>query len=80
MKVLIIGGTGVISNAVVKEAVKQGIDVTCINRGKTKSQQLPHKVNVVILDYRNASKMQSFLADKFYDAIIDVLCYNEKDT
>ena len=33
MKVLIVGGTGVISTAVVNEAVAQGIDLTCVNRG-----------------------------------------------
>ena len=33
MKILIVGGTGLISTAVVNEAVARGMDVTCINRG-----------------------------------------------
>lgn len=34
MKLLIIGGTGVLSSAVVNEALKQNIEVTIVNRGK----------------------------------------------
>lgn len=79
MKILIVGGTGVISYAVVNEAVKHGIDVTCINRGKSKSQKLPSSVNVFIADYKNENIIKSFLKDKFYDVIIDVLCYTEND-
>lgn len=79
MKILIVGGTGVISYAVVNESVKHGIEVTCINRGKSKSQKLPSCVNVFIADYKNENLIKSFLKDKFYDVIIDVLCYTEND-
>lgn len=79
MEVLVVGGTGVISYAVVNEAVKQGIDVTCINRGKSKNQKLPDEVKVFIADYKNEIYIKDFLKDKYYDVILDVLCYNEKD-
>lgn len=79
MNLLIVGGTGVISYAVVLEALKQGIDVTCINRGKTKSQKLPQNVETIIADYHNEKLMKDILKDKFYDAIIDVLCFNASD-
>ena len=36
MKLLLIGGTGVLSSAVVDEAIKQKIDVTIVNRGLRK--------------------------------------------
>lgn len=40
MNALIVGGTGVISTAVVDEAVAQGVDVTCINRGNNHGNKL----------------------------------------
>ena len=61
MKILIVGGTGVISYAVVNEAVKHGIEVTCINRGKSKSQKLPSCVNVFIADYKNENLIKSMV-------------------
>lgn len=79
MKLLIIGGTGVLSYAVVQEAIKQGIDVTCINRGISKNQQLPDNVKVITADYRNEVDLRNKIEGLSFDAVIDVLCYTEKD-
>lgn len=77
--ILIVGGTGVLSYAIVNEAVKQGMSVTCINRGKSKEQEIPPNVNVIHADYRNSAQIERVLEGYYYDAIIDVLCYTEKD-
>lgn len=77
MKLLIIGGTGLLSGAVVKEAIRQGIDVTIVNRGK-KSKVVPEGVNVIISDYRNKEVMQSSLQGKHFDAVIDFICFNRE--
>lgn len=79
MNILIVGGTGVISYAVVNEAVKSGINVTCINRGRSKEQRLPSNVEVICADYRNRGLMENKLKERSFDAIVDVLCYTEKD-
>lgn len=79
LKLLVVGGTGVISYAVVCEAVKQGFSVTCVNRGISKTQSLPLSVETIIADYKNLSAMESKLNGRFFDAVIDVLCFNEKD-
>lgn len=79
LQILIVGGTGVISYAVVDEALKQGIHVTCINRGKSKNQTLPEEVEVIIADYRNRDLIENKLQGRHFDAIVDVLCYTEKD-
>lgn len=76
MKLLIIGGTGLLSGAVVKEAIRQGIDVTIVNRGR-KSKVIPEGVNVIISDYRNKEVMQSALQGKHFDAVIDFICFNK---
>jgi len=79
MKLLVVGGTGVISYAVVMEALKQGIEVTCINRGRSKSQQLPKEVELIIADYHNKDVITKELKGKYFDAVIDVICYKPSD-
>jgi len=79
MNILIVGGTGVISYAVVCEALKQGIKVTCINRGLSKSQELPQEVERLTADYRDKNKIKELLQGRIFDAVIDVLCYKKED-
>lgn len=76
---LVIGGTGVISYAVVLEALKQGYNVTCINRGKTKSQMLPSEVEILKSDYRDGKRISQLLNGRMYDAVLDVLCFRKED-
>ena len=38
MKVLIIGGTGLISTAITKQLLERGDDVTLFNRGKSEAR------------------------------------------
>lgn len=79
MKLLIVGGTGVISYAVVLEALRQGFEITCINRGKSNTQKLPTNVKTIIADYHHKEKIIKELEGKHYDAVIDVLCYKPSD-
>ena len=39
MKVLLIGGTGVLSSAITKKIIEQGFDITMINRGRRKNSK-----------------------------------------
>lgn len=79
MKVLIIGGTGIISTAVVNECVSKKFDITLINRGKRNKIQL-HGVKYVIADVRSdeTSEIQRKLGNEHYDTVIDFLSYNIK--
>ena len=76
---LVVGGTGVISFAVVNEALKQGWKVTCINRGISHTQTLSQDVEQIISDYHNESLIRKMLSGRMFDAVLDVLCYTEKD-
>lgn len=78
-EILIVGGTGVISYAVVNEALKQGFNVVCINRGESKTQKLDSSVKVILSDYRDRQKIESAIKDRHFDMILDVLCFNERD-
>lgn len=77
MKLLIIGGTGVLSSAVVDEALSKDIDVTIINRGKKKNT-IPNSVHLIKADYRDEKLMRSKLDGLHFDAVIDFICYNRK--
>ncbi|MGM9698303.1 MAG: NAD-dependent epimerase/dehydratase family protein [Prevotella sp.] len=79
MNILIVGGTGVISYAVVIESIKQGHHVTCINRGKSTSQKLPETVELIKADYRKQHVIEGKLQDRHFDVAIDFLCITEKN-
>ena len=78
MKLLIIGGTGILSTAVVSEAIEQGIDVTVINRGKNKRFNNP-KAETIIADVRNnPANVEKLLAGRYFDAVIDFIIWTEE--
>lgn len=76
MKLLIIGGTGVLSSAVVKEALANNISVTIVNRGKN-GRSVPNGVEVITADYRNEAIMRSKLEGRHFDSVIDFICFTQ---
>lgn len=78
MKLLLIGGTGVLSSAVVAEAIRQGFDVTIVNRGKKKNI-IPSQVTLIKANYRDETLMKSKLHGLHFDAVIDFICFNRKE-
>ncbi len=77
MNLLLIGGTGVLSSAVVAEALSRNIEVTIVNRGK-KKREIPAGVTLIKADYRDRELMRSKLDGLHFDAVIDFICYNRK--
>ena len=67
MKLLVVGGTGVLSTAVVQEALNKGLEVSVINRGNRK-HLIPEGVELIQADVRNTEFIQSVLAGKRFDA------------
>lgn len=76
MNLLLIGGTGVLSSAVAREAIKQGIDVTSINRGLRNPIE---GARVIVSDKGDKKKIAAALGGKTFDAIIDFLCITEEE-
>lgn len=74
MKVLLIGGTGVLSAAVANEAVKQGIDVSMVNRGR---RPLPDGVQLLKSDKDDYDNIAQLIGGNHYDAVIDFLCFTD---
>ena len=71
MHILLIGGTGVLSSAVTKEAMRRGIAVTMITRGLRK---IPPGVESIVCNNKEYEKIETILTDRKFDAIIDFLC------
>lgn len=78
MKILFIGGTGIISTAVSALAIERGIDLTLFNRGKH-SEFAPKDVTVIKGDVRDKSSMAELLKDKSFDVVVDWLAFMPKD-
>lgn len=72
-RILLVGGTGVLSSAVVAEALRKGMDITIITRG---SKKAPQGVNSIICDKDDYNRLSGLLEGKKYDAVIDFLCYH----
>lgn len=77
MKVLIVGGTGVLSAAVAVEAIRRGISVTMINRG---TRPIPAGAKLIKADKDDFQSIGLALRDTYYDAAIDFLCLTDRQT
>ncbi len=75
MKVLLIGGSGVISSGVAREAVLRGMDLWTLNRGRT-TQFLPAEANNLIADYEDEEVVLRVLADQTFDTVVDFRAWN----
>lgn len=73
MKVLFIGGTGVISSACTELAVQQGIDLYLLNRGRT-DRAVPQAVSNLYGDI-NDPAIGAVLTDHRWDAVVDWIAY-----
>ncbi|HEX9934469.1 MAG TPA: NAD-dependent epimerase/dehydratase family protein, partial [bacterium] len=74
MKVLFIGGTGVISSACSALAVERGMKLTLFNRGKT-DRPIPKGAELVRGDIRDPKSAGTALAGRTFDAVVDWVCF-----
>jgi nucleoside-diphosphate-sugar epimerase len=78
LKVLFIGGTGIISTAVSALAVQRGFDLTLFNRGQH-IEFVPKGASVIKGDVRDKAAMAESLKDKSFDVVVDWLAFAPKD-
>lgn len=74
MKVLFIGGTGIISTAVSHVAVNRGIDLYVLNRGSN-NDTLPANVHILQADIYHEDQVKQVLAGHFFDAIVEWIAF-----
>jgi len=70
MKVLFIGGTGIISTACSHLAAERGIELTLLNRGR-RAAHLPAGIRTLPADIDDAGAVTRQLAGEFFDAVVD---------
>jgi nucleoside-diphosphate-sugar epimerase len=75
LKVLFIGGTGIISSACSRRAVEVGIDLTVLNRGTTTSRALPDGVRLVQADIRDPASVRAALGEETFDVVADFIAF-----
>ena len=74
MKVLFIGGTGIISSACSGLAAERGIDLYLLNRGKT-LRPVPAKAKILKGDIREAASARQAIGDLKFDAVVDWVAF-----
>lgn len=75
MRVLFIGGTGIISSGCTQVALEQGIDIFHFNRGISTTRPAPPGVQVLHGDVRNPDSLRSALQGLKFDVVVDWVAY-----
>lgn len=76
MKVLFIGGTGIISSACSRLCVEKGVDLFLLNRGKS-FRTPPQKAKIINADIRDPKLVGSVLADERFDVVVNWIAFEE---
>lgn len=74
MKVLFIGGTGIISSASSELAIQRGIELYLLNRGQS-VRQPPRGARLLHADIRQPESVQAALGGLSFDAVVDWVAY-----
>ncbi len=80
MKVLFIGGTGLISSACGQLAIAQGMDLFVLNRSITQKHPLPHRAQLLTADvHGDEADLARLLAPFSFDVVVDWVAYTPAD-
>ena len=74
MKVLIIGGTGLISTAIVNQLAERGDDVTVVNRGVSE-KRIPGSVKTIVGNRWDYPAFEKLMEGREFDAVIDMVAF-----
>ncbi len=75
MKILFIGGTGIISSACSQLALERGHDLYLLNRGLTTKRPVPAGAKVLHGDIRDRESARTALGDHQFDAVVDWIAF-----
>ncbi len=76
MKILLIGGTGILSANIRDLAIERGHDVYILNRGINKVKNTNGKVKNIISDIRDREQANKDLHDFYFDVVVDFISFN----
>ncbi len=75
MKVLFIGGTGIISTACSRLAIERGIDLTLLTRGQRAPTGLPAGATTLTADMDDEAGAARALAGRSFDVVVDWIAF-----
>jgi nucleoside-diphosphate-sugar epimerase len=75
LKVLFVGGTGVISASAAERAVAVGHQLTILNRGNTAVRPTPQGVELLQADIRDTASVRTALGDRRFDVVADFVAF-----
>lgn len=78
MKVLLLGGTGVLSTDILLECVNRGYETFVLNRGNH-SSLIPKEAILIKGNIRNKKEVSEVLHNLFFDVVVDFLSINPYD-
>jgi len=78
MKVLFIGGTGIISTAVTRLAAERGIELTLLTRGQ-RAADLSKSVRTITVDAKDEAAVSGALGSQVFDAVVDWIAFTPAD-
>lgn len=78
MKVLILGGTGVISREIVQQLLERHDEVMIYHRGQ-RNIEFSREVEYIKGDRHDEQALASMVQHRSFDAVIDMICFNEED-
>src|SRR5262249_40504727 len=79
LRVLFLGGTGIISSAGSRLAVERGIDLFLLNRGQSTDRPPPPEATVLRGDARDPASVREALGGREFDAVVDWVAYTPVD-
>jgi nucleoside-diphosphate-sugar epimerase len=77
MKILFIGGTGVISSACSELCIEKGFDLYLLNRNLS-FRKPPAQAKVINADIRDIQSCKTILAKEKFDVVVDWIAYTEE--
>ena len=75
LRVLFIGGTGVISAAAAERAVAVGHALTMLNRGSATMRPAPEDAEVLKADIRDTASVRAALGSRTFDVVVDFVAF-----
>jgi nucleoside-diphosphate-sugar epimerase len=75
LRVLFIGGSGIISSACSQLAVQRGIDLYALNRGNSRLRPLPEEVGVLVGDVRDPASVAEALGEREFDVVVNWVAF-----
>ena len=80
MKILFIGGTGLISSACSELAVRRGLELYILNRGESKKYPVPEGAHLLVGDvHGDPASLAQLLEGQHFDTVVDWIAYTVDD-